>query len=172
MSRFLRTGWFCLALLLPVIGLSILAGDVKAGAEYARMETVTVVTARGSFEFAAEIADTPQLRRRGLMFRQRLPKDKAMLFDWGGRQLVANMWMRNTYIPLDMVFIASDGTVVRVAGNTKPRSLKIISSGVPVAAVLEIAAGTARRIGLEPGSKVRHMIFSRQSRDLQPKKIR
>ena len=92
------------------------------------------------------------------MFRHRLADDRAMLFDWG-QVRVATMWMRNTYIPLDMVFISSAGRVESIAENTEPQSLKIISSQIPVAAVLEVAAGTAKRIGLKPGDKVVHKMF-------------
>lgn len=123
-----------------------------------RVETVTVTTAKGSFEFQTEIADTQATRERGLMFRKTMHPDRAMLFDWG-QPLVASMWMQNTYISLDMLFIAADGTVRFVAKNTKPLSRDIVSAGVEVAAVLEVIAGTAERIGLKPGDKVAHRIF-------------
>lgn len=126
--------------------------------EPARLETVVIETDQGRFEFTAEIADTPELRRRGLMYRHRLPEDRAMLFDWGRVEPVS-MWMRNTYVSLDMIFIAADGRVVRVAQATEPLSETTIPSGVPVAAVLEVVAGTADRIGLEPGDRVRHRMF-------------
>ena len=125
-----------------------------------RLETVTIVTAKGEFQFQTEIADTQALREKGLMFRTVLPNDRAMLFDWGA-PLVAAMWMRNTYVSLDMLFIAGDGTVTFVAENTKPLSRDTISAGVPVAAVLEVVAGTARRIGLKRGDRVLHPIFRR-----------
>jgi uncharacterized protein len=126
--------------------------------EPARLETVVIETDQGRFTFTAEIADTPELRRRGLMYRHRLPEDRAMLFDWGRVEPVS-MWMRNTYVSLDMIFIAADGRVVRVAEATEPLSEKTISSGVPVAAVLEVVAGTAKRIGLKAGDRVRHRMF-------------
>jgi uncharacterized protein len=126
--------------------------------EPARLETVVIETDQGHFTFTAEIADTPELRRRGLMYRHRLPEDRAMLFDWGRVEPVS-MWMRNTYVSLDMIFIAADGRVVRVAEATEPLSEKTISSGVPVAAVLEVVAGTAKRIGLKAGDRVRHRMF-------------
>ena len=126
--------------------------------EPARIELVVVETTTGAHSFQTEIADTPHLRERGLMFRHRLADDRAMLFDWG-QVRVATMWMRNTYIPLDMVFISSSGRVESIAENTEPHSLKIISSQIPVAAVLEVTAGTAKRIGLKPGDKVVHKMF-------------
>ena len=143
-----------LAIALIMTMLPIAAGAV----EPARLEPVVVETAEGRFTFTAEIADTPELRQRGLMFRHQLPEDRAMLFDWGEVQPIS-MWMRNTYVSLDMVFIAADGRVVRVAKSTEPLSDATIASGVPVAAVLEVVAGTADRIGLKPGDRVHHPMF-------------
>jgi uncharacterized protein len=128
----------------------------------ARLEPVVVETAEGSFTFITEIADTPELRRRGLMFRHQLPQDRAMLFDWG-RVAPVSMWMRNTHVSLDMIFIAPGGRVVRIAERTEPLSDTTIPSGEPVAAVLEVVAGTAQRIGLEPGDRVHHPMFERSS---------
>lgn len=125
-----------------------------------RTERVAVETATGVTEFVAEIADTDPLRQRGLMFRRSLAPDRAMLFDFGQPRPVS-MWMKNTYIALDMVFIRADGTVAGVASNTKPHSLDAIGVDDPVLGVLEVAAGTAARIGLKPGDKVRHPMFER-----------
>ena len=137
-----------------------LLSAVSVGAETPafRRETVTIVTASGETEFTAEIADSEALRQRGLMFRYTLPPDRAMLFDFGEARPVG-MWMKNTYIALDMVFIRADGRVAAVAENTVPHSLEVIGSEEPVLAVLEVAAGTASRIGLKPGDKVYHRIF-------------
>jgi uncharacterized protein len=123
-----------------------------------RREPLTVVTASGKTEFIAEIADSEALRQHGLMFRYTLPQDRAMLFDFG-QERPAGMWMKNTYISLDMIFIRADGTVATVAANTVPHSLEVIGSEEPVLAVLEVAAGTAKRIGLKLGDKVYHRIF-------------
>ncbi len=122
-------------------------------------EIVEIETATGRHSFKTEIADTPAERERGLMFRQTLPPDRAMLFDWG-EDRVATMWMRNTFISLDMIFIKRNGMVESIAENTVPQSLDTISSNGLVAAVLEVAAGTARRIALKPGDRVRHRMFS------------
>ena len=140
-----------------VLVLMVLPGPTTAQ-EPARIEPVVVETDQGRFTFTTEIADTPALRQRGLMFRHTLPEDRAMLFDWGKVEPVS-MWMRNTHVSLDMIFIAADGEVVRIAEATEPYSDDIISSGVPVAAVLEVVAGTADRIGLEPGDRVHHPMF-------------
>ncbi|WP_246479479.1 DUF192 domain-containing protein [Kaustia mangrovi] len=128
------------------------------GPEAMTVETVTVETAQGRFAFEAEIARTSEQQAKGLMFRRELGETAGMLFDFGVEREVM-MWMRNTYIPLDMVFIKPDGTVHRIAENTTPFSERIIPSGGPVSAVLEVRAGTAERIGLEPGDRVRHRIF-------------
>lgn len=141
-----------------VMAIGFVAAAGGRAAEPARVEPLAVETAKGSFTFAVEIADTPELRRRGLMFRHRLPDDRGMLFDWGAVGPVS-MWMRNTYVSLDMVFIASNGRVVGVVERTVPLSETIISSPEPVAGVLELAAGTAERIGLKPGDRVVHPRF-------------
>jgi uncharacterized protein len=144
----------CVAL---TLALWLVPGATRAD-EPPRLEPVVIETSEGRFTFQTEIADTPELRQRGLMFRQRLPEDRAMLFDWH-RVAPVSMWMRNTYVSLDMIFIAADGRVVKVAEATVPFSEDIISSGEPVAAVLEVVAGTAKRIGLEPGDRVHHPMF-------------
>jgi uncharacterized membrane protein (UPF0127 family) len=123
------------------------------------MEPVTVDTANGPVLFTAEIADTDETRERGLMFRMRLPDDRAMLFDFGTPRQVA-MWMKNTRMPLDMVFIRADGTVAGIARNTKPMSTDVLGVGEPVLAVLEVAGGTSDRIGLKTGDTVYHRIFN------------
>ncbi len=140
--------------------LAFIAFAATAEEALPRTETVAVETAAGVSEFAAEIADTDRLREKGLMFRRSLAPDKGMLFDFGQPRMVA-MWMKNTYIALDMVFIRADGTVAGVASNTKPHSLDVIGVEEPVLGVLELSAGAAARIGLKPGDKVRHPMFER-----------
>lgn len=132
----------------------------ESGAEPAarKTETLEIVTAGGVVAFDVEIADTPARQALGLMYRTELPERKGMLFPHAApRELT--MWMRNTYIPLDMVFIRADGTVHRIAEMTEPHSEEIITSKGAVTAVLEIAGGTARKLGLKPGDKVRHRHF-------------
>ena len=141
------------------VALVLIAGTAHAeDALLSKIEPVTVATEQGATLFTVEIADTEALRHRGLMFRQRLPEDRGMLFDYGQPQPVA-MWMKNTYIPLDMVFIRADGTVAYVAENTVPHSLDPVGVREPVLGVLEVAAGTAKRIGLRAGDTVYHRIF-------------
>ena len=131
---------------------------VAQDAPLSKIEPLTVATEQGATMFTVEIADTDALRQRSLMFRQRLPEDRGMLFDYGQPQPVA-MWMKNTYVALDIVFIRTDGTVAYVAENTVPHSLDAIGVREPVLGVLEVAAGTARRIGLRAGDTVYHRIF-------------
>ena len=103
--------------------------------------------------FDVWVADTPARQAQGLMFVRDLPADQGMLFIHREPR-VASMWMKNTYIELDMLFIAPDGRIVKIAERTTPHSLETISSGVPVGAVLEIKGGEAMRLGLRPGDRV------------------
>lgn len=122
------------------------------------VEKLELVTQAGVHVLDVEIAKTPEEQALGLMFRNELPDDRGMLFPYKTpREL--SMWMRNTYIPLDMVFIRADGTIHRIEERTEPLSEKIISSEGPVTAVLEIAGGAASRLGLKTGDTVRHRHF-------------
>jgi len=125
---------------------------------YAADDTLEIVSKTGVHVFAVELAVTEEQRSRGLMFRRSLPEGQGMLFKFEPDQVIT-MWMHNTYIPLDMIFIRSDGSILRIAENTKPESDNIISSGAPARGVLEVIAGTARKLGLAPGDKVAHPWF-------------
>jgi len=134
---------------------------LSENAQISKLEPVTVASDASVTMFTAEIADTEELRKRGLMFRHLLPEDKAMLFDYGNPRPVA-MWMKNTNISLDMLFIREDGTIAAIAENTVPQSLDTISVQEPVRGVLEMAAGTVKRLGLRPNDRVYHRIFKTQ----------
>ena len=108
--------------------------------------------------YEVEVAATPHARAQGLMFRRSLAPGSGMLFDFG-RDEVARMWMKNTFIPLDMVFADRDGVVRRIVRNARPRSLDTISSRAPVRAVLELNGGETERIGLAAGDRLRHPVF-------------
>jgi uncharacterized protein len=123
--------------------------------------TLEIVSKSGVHVFAVELAVTDEQRAKGLMFRRSLPEGQGMLFKFEPDQVI-NMWMHNTYIPLDMIFIRSDGRILRIAENTKPESDNIISSGGPARGVLEVIAGTARKLGLAPGDKVAHPWFEQR----------
>jgi uncharacterized protein len=131
---------------------------VPTAAVAVEIGTLEIVSKTGVHVFAVELAVTDEERARGLMFRRELPEGKGMLFDFKRDQDVS-MWMENTYVSLDMIFIRADGRIARIAENTEPMSRRIISSGGPVRSVLEVVAGTARKLGLAPGDKVAHPIF-------------
>lgn len=131
---------------------------LAASAFAANLERVEIVTQSGVHVFDVELAATPDERSKGLMFRRELPPGQGMLFDFSGEGHVS-MWMKNTYISLDMIFIRADGRIARIAENTEPLSETTIPSGVPVKAVLEVPAGTARRLGIALGDRVAHRIF-------------
>lgn len=127
-----------------------------------QVEALRIVTSAGAKDFRVEVARTPEQQAKGLMFRTELAEDRGMLFPHPEpREL--SMWMRNTYIPLDMVFIRRDGVVHRIAAMTEPLSEKVISSGGDVSAVLEIAGGAAERLGIAAGDRVEHPFFSQKN---------
>jgi len=121
-------------------------------------EPLEVVTDHGRAHFQVELADDTAERERGLMFRKTLAPDRGMLFDFKTPREVA-FWMRNTLIPLDIIFIRPDGRVLSIAREATPLSETPIPSGGTVRGVLEIAGGRAAQIGLMPGDRVRHRIF-------------
>ncbi len=123
-----------------------------------KLEPITITTDLAATLLTAEIADTPELRERGLMFRHIMPQDQAMLFDFGTPRPVA-MWMKNTYMSLDMLFVREDGTIAAIAENTVPKSLDTVSVQEPVKGVVELAAGTVKRLGIHQNDKVFHRIF-------------
>jgi uncharacterized protein len=122
--------------------------------------TIEIISKSGRHPFTVELATNGVERAVGLMFRKELPKDRGMLFDFRQEQAVA-FWMRNTYIPLDMIFIRNDGRIRRIAEHAEPLSDRPVPSGGPVRAVLEVIAGTARRLGIAPGDRVTGPIFGR-----------
>ncbi len=122
-------------------------------------EQAEIVTKSGVKVFQVEIAVTPEETERGLMYRKSVPEGTGMLFDFGQEREVV-MWMKNTYVSLDMIFIRANGTIARIAENTTPLSEARIYSGPPVKGVLEVAAGTARKYGIAVGDKVSHRFFS------------
>jgi uncharacterized membrane protein (UPF0127 family) len=130
-----------------------------AAAPAADESMLEIVTKDGVHVFTVEMAKTDEERQKGLMFRKELPEGRGMLFDFKPDQPVS-MWMRNTYIPLDMLFINGDGTIRRIAENTEPLSEKTIPSGGPVRAVLELIGGTAKKLGIKAGDKVAHPLFT------------
>jgi hypothetical protein len=115
--------------------------------------TLDIRGGKEAHRFSIWIAETPRQQEQGLMFVRDLPPDRGMLFV-AKQPRVFNMWMKNTYIPLDMVFIAADGRISSIAENTTPHSRSIVSSKVPVGAILELKGGEAARRALHAGDKV------------------
>jgi uncharacterized membrane protein (UPF0127 family) len=111
---------------------------------------LTIRSASGLHHFTVEVAATPGQQERGLMFRKSLAGDRGMIFPYDP-PVDASFWMKNTLIPLDMLFIRSDGTIVRIAANRTPLSLAPVPGGEPVAAVLEIRGGRAAELGIREG---------------------
>lgn len=134
------------------------AGKETAARLNIKQERLDIVSGERRHSFLVEVMRNDADRGRGLMFRQSMPQDQGMLFDFERDQMVT-MWMKNTYIPLDMVFIFADGRIHRIESRTEPESEKQISSGVPVRAVLELNAGVASRLGLRPGDRIHHSMF-------------
>ena len=126
----------------------------------AEQQTLEIVSKSGVHVFTVELAVSDEERQKGLMFRRSLPESQGMLFDFKADQNVS-MWMRNTYVSLDMIFIRGDGRIQRIAENTQTESDRIIPSGGPVRAVLEVVAGTAKKFGIAAGDRVASPIFRR-----------
>lgn len=135
----------------PVLG--------QAPKEPTALSPLTIESGAERFDFQVELADTPEARGRGLMFRRSLPAQHGMLFDFGQPRPVA-MWMRNTFISLDMLFIDQKGQITRIVPNTVPFSEEVIASDGPVRAVLELRGGVTAAMGIEPGDRIVHPLFS------------
>lgn len=153
-----------LALLIPLLlaPAALLAAPSLAqtrAAQPAAAFTDLVIDAGGkTHKFRVEVAATNEERTRGLMFRREMAADAGMIFDFGYEQQIA-MWMANTFIPLDMLFIGADGKVVHIAKRTVPESRATVAAPRPVRYVLELNGGTADRLGIAPGALVRHALL-------------
>ena len=133
---------------------AVLARPVDAD----ELETLQIDAAAGTHAFQVEIAKDDATRERGLMYRRFMPADRGMLFEFN-REGPVSFWMKNTYIPLDMIFISRSGTVTNIVANAEPLSERVIPSVAPCAAVLELNGGVAASMGLKVGDKVRHAFF-------------
>ncbi len=147
----------CLLLLLPLL---LAVAATPASAQLARFPTapLTIVTASGQHNFSVEVATTPAQMEQGLMFRRSLAADAGMLFDYRVPSM-AMMWMKNTLIPLDMLFVDERGHIVNIHERAVPGSLDTIAAAAPVRAVIELNGGTASRLGIRPGDRVVFPIF-------------
>jgi uncharacterized protein len=126
-------------------------------------QALEIATSAGIKTYLVEIADDNSERGIGLMNRKSMPDGQGMLFDFQTTRLV-QMWMKNTFVPLDILFIGENGRVESIAENTVPQSLDIIGSKDEVRFALELAAGTAKRDGLRPGDQLRHRVIEAVSK--------
>jgi uncharacterized protein len=149
-----RPLWFAVA-----AAIVALCAFTTFGVRAASVEPLEIITKSGVQVFSVELATTEDEKTTGLMYRKELPEGKGMLFDFSPAQDVS-MWMKNTYISLDMIFIRPDGRILRIAESTEPMSTKIIPSGGLAKGVLEVIAGTAKKYGIEPGDRVAHPLFN------------
>jgi len=146
-----------LALAAPLAVATLAARAQEADIQFKRSSLVITTSAR-DIKFEVELATNDAERARGLMYRKQLGAYEGMLFDFY-QEMPVSFWMKNTLIPLDMVFIAGDGTVKHVHANAVPLSTETIPSRFPVRAVLEINGGSAALLSIKPGDKVKHPIF-------------
>jgi uncharacterized membrane protein (UPF0127 family) len=144
--------------LLFVCTIALIVGVQDRAVAKMREDRLTLVTKGGEHVVEIEIAETEEEKSLGLMFRTSLAPKRGMLFPYSTAHEVT-MWMKNTYISLDMVFIRPDGVVHRIEAFTEPRSETIIPSNGRVSAVLELIGGEAERLGLKPGDRVIHRAF-------------
>ena len=148
-----------------VFGMVLLAGVVFNAPVLAQPQPtlpqsdLVIQTAKGAQRFRVELADTDASRSRGMMFRTSMAPDAGMLFDFKQEQM-ASFWMRNTLLPLDMLFIKADGTILNIHQRAIPHDESGINSTGPVRAVLEVNGGTVARLGIKPGDRVKHAIFA------------
>ena len=142
-----------------VLALFLCFAFQAAAEEKLDTQPLTIVTKDGkSHAFTVERAVTPRQREQGLMNRAEMAEDRGMLFAFGETRQVF-MWMKNTYIPLDMLFIAKDGKVRTIKENAEPLSEAIIDSGGPIDYVLELNGGAAKRLGLRPGNRIENELI-------------
>jgi uncharacterized membrane protein (UPF0127 family) len=158
--RFLRFATRC-RLSLLALGAMLALAAWQGPAAAAQVQPLEIVTKSGVKMFSVEMAVTDKERETGLMYRKELADGRGMLFDFTPEQNIS-MWMKNTFLSLDMIFIDGDGRVLRIAENTEPQSLKIIPSGGPAKAVLEVISGTAKKYGIVPGDQVVHALFKKR----------
>jgi uncharacterized protein len=153
--------WRAARFWLVVTLIAVFAASAGTQARAANFTTLEIATKSGVHIFSVEMATTEDERQKGLMYRRELADGKGMLFDFSPEQQIS-MWMKNTYISLDMIFIRADGRISRIAENTEPESTKIISSGGLARGVLEVPAGTAQKYGIAPGDRVSHPLFGKR----------
>jgi len=138
----------------------LVAGLAQAQLASFEKSQLAIVSGAKRHPFQIELAISPDQMAQGLMFRRQMAPDAGMLFVHP-QERELSMWMKNTFLPLDMLFIAADGKITRIVARTVPQSLTTISSDGPAMAVLELNAGTAERLGIKPGDRVEHSAFAK-----------
>ncbi|MBL8587626.1 MAG: DUF192 domain-containing protein [Methylobacteriaceae bacterium] len=145
--------------LLAAIGLAAaLAAPIGPAVAQEQLELLMIQSGETKHMFSVEVMRSDAERAKGLMFRRYMAADRGMLFDFKVEQPVT-MWMKNTFLPLDMIFIRKTGEIAAIAENTEPMSERIIPSGAAVLSVLEVNAGTTARLGIKVGDRVVHALF-------------
>jgi uncharacterized membrane protein (UPF0127 family) len=148
------------AIVLSFCGLDMAyADDAPAPMDFGAHEQLSVQTSKAALQFDIEVADTQSERARGLMYRDVIKPGEGMLFEFPDNS-IASIWMKNTSIFLDVIFVQADGRIVKIEHSAKPYSLRSMSSETPVRAVLEIAGGQALEQGIRPGDLIKHPFFS------------
>jgi uncharacterized membrane protein (UPF0127 family) len=140
---------------LPLGFIGWLVAALVFGAAAANAEPLVIHAGGSAYKFEVEVVTTPETRAQGLMFRKAMPTNAGMLFIYPGEQAVS-FWMKNTLIPLDMLFVKADGSIAHIAHSAVPMDETPIDSGAAVKAVLEINGGTANALGIKEGDKVEY----------------
>jgi uncharacterized membrane protein (UPF0127 family) len=155
-SRTFRTATFAAMVVgVSLVGTSVVVPSPAVAETPLAADTLRIRTAKATFTFTVEVADTDAKREEGLMFRTQMAPEHGMLFDFKREQPVW-FWMKNTYLSLDMIFVRADGTILSIAENTTPLSEALVPSGGPVRFVFEVVGGTARRLGITAGDRLVH----------------
>jgi len=157
-SRKILVGVFGIWVVLAISGARVTAVAQSNGLLSFSKSVLEIATTTRKIKFDIEIARTPRQQAQGLMFRRRLAADSGMLFLYRQPQII-KMWMKNTFIPLDMIFIGKDGRIVSIAQRTIPKSLETVSSESRASAVLEVNGGTASRLGIRVGDRINHELI-------------
>ncbi len=134
--------------------------------DFGPKEDLQIISESGTHTFKIEVADTREEQRHGYMFKESLPGDEGMLFAFEKSE-VQTIWMKNTPIPLDVLFVRKNGKILKIEHSHQPYTLRSASSEAPVAAVVEIIGGRARELGIEPGDVVKHRFFELSEKNAQ-----
>jgi len=152
---------FLMTVFAASVGLAIPASAQGGPAplDFGPRESLTIVSNGTSHAFNIEVADNRAELARGMMFRDTVPNNEGMLFEFG-EERIASIWMKNTSVFLDVIFVRADGRILKIEHSAKPYSLRSMTSEAPVTAVFEIAGGQANALGIRPGDTLQHSYFT------------